>query len=133
MPLKGGRWRGALRMLAASAARSAQVVPARLPSPQEKAGIRREQKAHTRYLYTVFDGTITIYWGGRCVLRHHSSRPPTHTLTSLSLTDPLHMLPLTTMLSPCRVFRCLSATSNLLQQLHHIPAQRACEQAARGE
>ena len=89
MPLKGGQVRGALRMLALSPARSAQVVPARPPSSQEKGGIQREQKTHTRYLYTVFDGTITIYWGGRCVLRHHSSRPPTHTLTSLSRTDPL--------------------------------------------
>ena len=133
MPLKGGRWRGAQRMLAASPARTAQMVPARPPSPQEKAGIRREQKTHTRFLYNVFDDSITIYWGGRCVLRHRSSRPPTHTLTSLSLTDPLHMLPLTTMLSPCRVFRCLSATSKMLEHFVLVPAQRACEQHARGE
>ena len=65
MPLKGGRWRGVLRMLAVAAARSAQMVPAHPPSPQEKAGIRRELKTHTRNFYTVFDDTITIYWGGR--------------------------------------------------------------------
>ena len=133
MPLKGGRWRGALRMLAASAARTAEVVPARPLCPQVKGGIQREQKTHTRNFYTVFDDTITIYWGGRCVLRHHSSRPPTHTLTSLSLTDPLHTLPLTTLLPPCRVSRCLSATSKLLEHFVWVPVQRACEQAARGE
>ena len=42
--------RGALRMLTASAARSAQVMPARPPFPQGKAGIQREQKNHTRLL-----------------------------------------------------------------------------------
>ena len=133
MPLKGGRWRGALRMLALFPARSAQVVPARPPSSQEKGGIQREQKTHTRNFYTVFDDTTTISEGGRCVLRHRSSRPPTHTLTSLSLTDPLHTLPLTTVLAPCRVSRCWSATSNLLEEVVRITAQRACEQAARGE
>ena len=65
MPLKGGQVEGGAGMLAAAAARSAQMVPAHPPSPQEKAGIRREQKTHTRFFYTVFDDTITIYWGGR--------------------------------------------------------------------
>ena len=133
MPLKGGQVRGALRMLALSRARSAQVVPARPSSPQEKCSIRREQKVLPRLLCTVFDDTTTIYWGGRCVLSHARTRPHMQPLTSLSLTDPLHTLPLTTLLPPCRVFRCWSATSNLLEKIYHILAQRACELAARGE
>ena len=71
--------------------------------------------------------------GGRYALTGRPSRPATHTLTSLSRTDPLHTFPLTTMLSPCRVFRCLSATSKLLERFVLVPAQRACEQHARGE
>ena len=71
--------------------------------------------------------------GGRYVLTRRRSRPPTHTLTSLSLTDPLHTLPLTSLLSPCCVSRCWSATSKLLEQIVSVPVQRAHEQAARGE
>ena len=79
MPLKGGRWRGALRMLALFPARSAQVVPARPLCPQVKGGIQREQKTHTRNSYTVFDDTTTISKGGRCVLRLDPlARPRTH-------------------------------------------------------
>ena len=81
-------------MLAASAARTAEVVPARLLCPQVKGGIQREQKTHTRNFYTVFDDTTTISWGGRCVLSHARTRPHMQPLTSLSLTDPLHTLPL---------------------------------------
>ena len=65
MPLKGGQVRGALRMLTASAASSALVMPARPPFPQVKACIQREEKNHTWFRCTVFDDTITIYWGGR--------------------------------------------------------------------
>ena len=79
------------------------------------------------------DDNITISKGGQCVLRHRSSRPPTHTLTSLSRTDPLHTLPLTALLSPGGVSRCWLASSILLERVLHFPAQRACEQAARGE
>ena len=52
-------------MLAAAAARTAQVVPTRPLCSQEKGGIRREQKTHTRFLHTVFDDTITISKGVR--------------------------------------------------------------------
>ena len=65
MPLKGGQVRGALRMLALSPARSAQVVPARPPDPQEKGATQREQKNHPRFLCKVFDDTTTFSWGGR--------------------------------------------------------------------
>ena len=120
MPLKGGRWRGALRMLALFPARSAQVVPARPPSSHEKGGIQREQKTHTRNFYTVFDDTTTISKGGRCVLSHHRARPHMHTLTSPSLTDPLPPLPLTSLLSPCCASRCWSATTIVLEQVFHL-------------
>ena len=133
MPLKGGQVRGALRMLAASAARTAQVVPACPLCPQEKGAIQREQKNQPRFLCKVFDDTTTFSWGGRCVLSHARTRPHMQPLTSLSITDPLHTLPLTMLLPPCRVSRCWSATSNILEQIYHNRAQRAGEQGARGE
>ena len=52
--------------------------------------------------------------GGRYVLTGRPSRPATHTLTSLSRTDLLHTLPLTTCLALCRAARRLAATSILL-------------------
>ena len=54
--------------------------------------------------------------GGRYVLTGRPSRPATHTLTSLSRTDPLHTLPLTTLLALCRAARSLASTSNLPEQ-----------------
>ena len=48
------------------------------------------------------------------MLRHGRSGPPTHTLTSLSRTDPLHTLPLTTLLALCRADRSLAWTIILL-------------------
>jgi hypothetical protein len=48
------------------------------------------------------------------VLGHGRSGPPTHTLISLSPTDPLHTLPLTTWLALCRADRSLAWTSILL-------------------
>ena len=48
------------------------------------------------------------------MLTGRPSRPPTHTLTSLSRTDPMHTLPLTTLLALCRAARRMSSTSNLL-------------------
>ena len=50
------------------------------------------------------------------MLTRRCSRPPTHTLTSLSRTDPLHTLPLTTLLALCRAARSLASTSNLPEQ-----------------
>ena len=50
------------------------------------------------------------------MLTGRPSRPPTHTLTSLSRTDPLHTLPLTTLLALCRAARSLASTSNLPEQ-----------------
>ena len=86
MPLKGGQVRGALRMLALSPARSAQVVPARPSLPQEKCSIRREQKILPRFLCsTVFDDTTTIYWGGS-VRAQPCPHSPTHATTHLTLT-----------------------------------------------
>ena len=48
------------------------------------------------------------------MLTRRCSRPPTHTLTSLSRTDPLHTLPLTTWLALCRADGSLAWTSILL-------------------
>ena len=48
------------------------------------------------------------------MLRHGRSGPPTHALISLSPSDPLHTLPLTTCLALCRAARRMSSTSNLL-------------------
>ena len=120
MPLKGGQVRGALRMLVASAAHTAEVVPARPLCPQVKGGIQREQKTHTRNFYTVFDDTTTISKGGRCVLSHHRARPHMHTLTSPSLTDPVPPLPLISLLSPCCASRCWSATTIVLEHVFHL-------------
>ena len=50
------------------------------------------------------------------MLGHGRSRPPTHTLTSLSPTDPMHTLPLTTLLALCRAVRSVASTSILLEQ-----------------
>jgi hypothetical protein len=60
------------------------------------------------------------------VLGHRSSRPPTHTLTSLSRTDPLHTLPLTTSALALRCaarpgsWRPVDEQPNLLGKHFHI-------------
>jgi hypothetical protein len=64
-------------------------------------------------LYYLYE-KVTISKGGRCVLRHGRSGPPTHALISLSPSDPLHTLPLTTLLALCRAARSLAWTSILL-------------------
>ena len=53
------------------------------------------------------------------------SRPPTHTLTSLSRTDPLHTLPLTTLLALCRAARSLASTSiSMEKNFLNVPSLR---------
>jgi hypothetical protein len=59
----------------------------------------------------------------RAHLWPHSS-PPMHTRISLSPTDPLHTLPLTTCLALCRAFRRLASTSILLEKIFHIARKR---------
>ena len=64
--------------------------------------------------YYLYD-EVTNSKGGRYVLTRRRSRPPTHTLTSLSRTYLLHTLPLTTSLALCRADRMMSSTSICLQ------------------
>ena len=51
------------------------------------------------------------------MLRHGRSGPPTHTLISLSPTDPLHTLPLTTLLALCCAVRSVASTSILMAKI----------------
>ena len=53
------------------------------------------------------------------MLRHGRSGPPTNTLISLSRTDPLHKLPLATLLALFRAARRLASTSIRLQHNFH--------------
>ena len=103
------------------------------PCPQEI--LRYSTRTITSYLFVheyLYD-SITISKGEPCVLRHGLSRQHQHTLNSHSRPDALHTLPLTTILGLCRVVRLLFSTTNLLGQLLPEHAQRALEQAARGE
>jgi hypothetical protein len=61
------------------------------------------------------------------VLGHGRSRPPTHTLTSLSPTDPLHTLPLTTLLALCRAVRSMASTTILMAKISNVLLLRTTE------
>ena len=71
------------------------------------------------------------------MLTGRPSRPPTHTLTSLSRTDPLHTLPLTTYLALCRAVWRLASTSILrgnnflIVRCEHRRGARTVREAAR--
>ena len=71
------------------------------------------------------------------MLTGRRSRLPTHALISLSRTDPLHTLPLATLLALCRAVRSLAWTTILLGNNFHIVRMarmskpRAVREAAR--
>ena len=109
------------------------VMPACARTPQGVCGAQRVQYFSSWSYIQTFNDTITGSKGVSCARSHGCTRQHQHTLTLLSRPDALHTLPLTTVLGLCRVVRLLFSTTNLLCQLLPERAQRALEQAARGE
>ena len=137
MPGKGGPLSldesGSAAMPASFRAHVARVMPVCARSPQGACGLRREQQFYSWFYHQEFNDTITNSQGVRYARLHGRTRQHQHIQKSLSPTDALHTLPLTTILGLCRVVRWRIATTNLLEQIFHHRAHRAHRGAARGD